>query len=64
MFLHNKNVDSGIAAEAPRHVFAAGTEPWLDQSGDMDCLRIYILSPVQANRWITVQVFDEMIYFT
>ena len=51
-FVPNQNVDTMIATEAPGHVFAAGTEPWLGQSGALDCLRICSLSPGQANRWI------------
>ena len=35
-FVPNKNVDAAIAAEAPGHVFAAGTEPWLGQAGSLD----------------------------
>ena len=50
----NQNVYSVIALEAPGHVFAAGTEPWLGQSGALDCLRICSLSPGQANRWINI----------
>ena len=63
-FVTNKNVDAVIAAEAPGHVFAAGTEIWLGQSVALDFLRIFRLSPYQGNGWITGQVFDEMIYFT
>ena len=55
-FLPNQNVDAEISVEAPEHVFASGTEPWLGQSGALDCLRICSLSPGQANLWITVQV--------
>ena len=33
VFLLNQNIDVVIAAEAPGHVFAAGTEPWLGRSG-------------------------------
>ena len=32
-FIPNHNVDAAIAAEAPGHVFSAGTEPWLGQAG-------------------------------
>ena len=63
-FLPNQNVDDVIAAEAPGHVFAARTEPWLGQAGALDCLRLCSLSPGQANVWITGQGFYEMISFT
>ena len=48
-FLSNRNVYASIAAEAPGHVFYAGTEPWSGQSGALNCLRICILLPGQAN---------------
>ena len=57
-FVPNQNINAEIAAEAPGHVFAAGTEPWLDQSGDLDCLRIFSLSPGQTNGWITGKGYD------
>ena len=61
VFLPNRNVNAAIAAEATGNVFDAGTEPWLGQSGALDCLQIFILSPSQSNIWITGQVFEEMI---
>ena len=63
-FLPNQNVNADIAAEAPGHVFAAGTEPWLDLSEALDCLRLCSLSPGQRNRWITGQGYDKILYFT
>ena len=62
-FVPNQNIDAVIAAEALGHVFAAGTDPWLGQSGALDCLRFCSLSPGQVNRWIIGQGFDEMISF-
>ena len=61
VFIPKRNVDATIVAEAPGHIFAAGTEPWLGQSGALDCLRLCSLSPGQANVWITGQGFDDMI---
>ena len=64
MFVPNQNFDAAIAVEAPGNVFAVGTEPWLGLAGALDCLRVCSLSPGQANRWITGQIFDYMISFT
>ena len=47
-FLPNQNVDDVIAAEAPGHVFAAVTEPWLGQAGALDCSRLCSLSPGES----------------
>ena len=63
-FVPNQNVNAVIAAEPPRHVFAAGMEPWLSQSGFLDFLQLCSISPGQAKRWITGQGFDGMISFT
>ena len=63
-FVPNQNVDNAIVVEAPGHVFAAGTEPWLGKYGVLNCLRLCSLSACQANGWITVQGFDRMISFT
>ena len=57
-FVPNQTVDADIAAKAPGHVFAAGTEPWLGQAGALGFLRLCSLSSSQANGWITGQVFD------
>ena len=62
-FVPNQNVDAAIAAEAPGHVFDVGTEPWFGQAGALDRLRLCSLSPGQSNRFITEQLFDEMISF-
>ena len=48
-FVYNQNVDTVVDAEAPRHVFFVGMEPWLGQYGDMDCLQLCSLVPVHAN---------------
>ena len=42
-FVPNQNVNAGIAAEALGHVFAAGSETWLVQSGALDFLRFFCL---------------------
>ena len=63
-FVPNQNINAEIAAEAPGHVFDAGTEPLLDQSRNLDCLRLCSLSPGQRNRWITGQGYDKILYFT
>ena len=64
VFIPKRNVDTTIVAEAPGHIFAAGTDPWLGQAGALDYLQICSLSPGQVNRWITGQGFDEMISLT
>ena len=38
-FVPNQMFDAAITEEAPGHIFSAGTEPWLVQSGPLDCLR-------------------------
>ena len=63
-FVHNQNVDAAIAAEEQGHVFAAGMEPWLSQSGFLDFLQLCSISPGQAKIRITGQGFDGMISFT
>ena len=63
VFLPNQNVNTLIAAEAPGHVFDAGTEPWLDQYGALGCLRFCSLSPFQSNRCIIGQGSYNIISF-
>ena len=63
-FVPNQNVDDTIAVESPGHVFATKMEPWLGQSGALDWLWIFSLSPGQANSWITGKGIEEMIYFS
>ena len=60
----NQNVDTVIAVEVSGHLFAARTEPWLGQAVSLDCLRICILAPCQANIWIILQGVDENNFFT
>ena len=50
VFVNNKNVNTEIAAEAPGHVFAAGTEPWLGRSGALDFLRLVAYHQVKQMR--------------